>query len=419
MIPVTKNSKENCIKDLEFKNMKSKTILLISVLLLGGILIAACDSLPALPGQSAEEPVATDIPIVMADLGVVSEGRLIPYENVNLSFKTGGQVHEILIEEGDQVSAGDVIARLGNREQLEVSVANAGLELLNAQQALDRLYENAGVNSAVVQQAVTDAQDAVRDAERYLSNLNAGSRQTDIDSAKADLVFLKDQLDTAREDYEPYGGKPEDNLKRAELLSKLADAQAKYDNASRLVNNLQGSPSDLDMAIAEANLAVAEAQLAFAEDDYEKTVDGIDPDALASTQARILAAETAQAAAQAALEDIQLVAPFSGSIVDLNIKVGEQVAPGVPVATLADFSQWRVETDDLTEIEVPDIFVGQRVTITPDALPDLELSGTVEYISDLYEEKRGDVTYTARILLDESDPRLRWGMTVVVNFESE
>jgi hypothetical protein len=84
---------------------------------------------------------------------------------------------------------------------------------------------------------------------------------------------------------------------------------------------------------------------------------------------------------------------------------------------LADFSPWRVETDDLTEIEVPDVFVGQKATISPDALPDLELSGTVEYISGLYEEKRGDVTYTARILLDEDDPRLRWGMTVVVTFE--
>ena len=41
----------------------------------------------------------------------------------------------------------------------------------------------------------------------------------------------------------------------------------------------------------------------------------------------------------------------------------------------------------------------------------------MESISDLYEEKRGDVTYTARILLDEDDERLRWGMTVVVTFE--
>lgn len=397
--------------------MKSKSTLLIIVLLLGGSLIAACDALPG--GQPTEEAVATEIPIVVADIEVVSEGRLVPYDDINLSFKTGGQVHEVLVEEGDTVSSGQVIARLGNLEQLEVAVANAELELLNAQQALDKLNENIELNAAVALQAITDAQDDVRDAERYLNNLNAGSRQTDIDSAKADLVFLKDLLDNAREKFKPYEDKPEDNLKRAALLSRLADAQAKYDNAARLVNNLQGSPSELDMAIAEANLSVAQAQLAFAEDHYEKIKDGPDPDDVAAAQARVTAAETGLVAAQAALDDIELTAPFSGSIVDLNIKVGEQVSPGMPVVLLADFSNWRVETDDLTEIEVPDIFVGQKVTVTPDALPDLELSGTVEYISDLFEEKRGDVTYTARILLDESDPRLRWGMTVVVTFLEE
>ena len=121
--------------------------------------------------------------------------------------------------------------------------------------------------------------------------------------------------------------------------------------------------------------------------------------------------------AQATLNNIELVAPFDGKIVDLAITTGEQVAPGVTAAVLADFSQWIVETDDLTEIEVPEISIGQSVTIVPDALPDLELTGTVERISDVFEEKRGDITYTARIKLNEENELLRWGMTVVVTFE--
>ena len=54
--------------------------------------------------------------------------------------------------------------------------------------------------------------------------------------------------------------------------------------------------------------------------------------------------------------------------------------------------------------------------VAPDALPELEVAGYVESISDLYEEKFGDVTYTTKITLTEDDPRLRWGMTVVVRF---
>lgn len=55
--------------------------------------------------------------------------------------------------------------------------------------------------------------------------------------------------------------------------------------------------------------------------------------------------------------------------------------------------------------------------IVPDAIPDLELTGTVEEISDQFEEKRGDITYTARIRIDDIDPRLRWGMTVAISFK--
>ena len=397
--------------------MKSKTILLITVFLLGVSLIAACDSLPALPGQSTEEAESTEIPIVIANTEIISEGRFVPNQYVNLSFKSGGQVVELLVDEGEVVEEGQVMARLGSREQLEAAVAGAQVELLNAEQASDKLFENSDVSTALAYQAVTDARDALRDGERYKNNLEAGSRQTSIDTARADVIVLTEKLDDAREDYKEYENKTDDNLKRAALLSKFADAQQRYDNAVRLLNNLQGSPSELDMAIADANVAVAEASLALAEQEYAKVKDGPDPAQLAVVEARIAAAEANLAAVESALDNIELVAPISGTIVDLDIKVGEQVSPGQPVVVLADFSQWAVDTDDLTEIEVPDISIGQSVTVTPDALPDLELSGTVASIKDIYEEKRGDITYTARIILDENDPRLRWGMTVVVVFK--
>lgn len=102
----------------------------------------------------------------------------------------------------------------------------------------------------------------------------------------------------------------------------------------------------------------------------------------------------------------------------MNIKAGEQAAPGQPAIVLADFSRWLVETDDLTEMEVPEIQVGQRAQITPDALPNLQLQGQVTSISNIFEERRGDVLYTVEISLQEYDPRLRWGMTVEITFEN-
>jgi len=61
--------------------------------------------------------------------------------------------------------------------------------------------------------------------------------------------------------------------------------------------------------------------------------------------------------------------------------------------------------------------MGQKVTIVADALPEVEMTGTVVKIDQLFVEKRGDITYTVRVRIDNPDPKLRWGMTVVITFE--
>jgi multidrug resistance efflux pump len=390
--------------------MKPKQFLLFIPILL---LLAGCQ----MNTQAAQEP--TQIPVVTGDNNVSVEGKLVPEQHVQLSFNMPGVIAEVLVEEGQEIEQGQVIARLDQRPRLASAVAAAELEVINAQQALKDLQETSNVNTAAAQQKVAAARDAVRDAERYLNNLKVGSRGTDVDKAQANVVLLKDRLDNAREDYKPYEKKDEDNITRAAYLSRLADAQRKYDDAVLLLNNLQGTPSEIDQAIAEANLSLAQAQLTLAEDEYQDVVDGPDPDALQAAQARLKAAEAGLVAAQATLSDSELTAPFSGTLVRLDLKQGEQAIPGKLAAVLADLSGWVVETDDLNEMEVPGIYDGQSATVVPDALPELELDGHVTSIGQLYEEKLGDVTFTTRIALDQIDPRLRWGMTVKVQFLEE
>jgi multidrug resistance efflux pump len=183
----------------------------------------------------------------------------------------------------------------------------------------------------------------VREADRRLNNLTTGSRDTTIDLAKSDVTILKDQLDEAWEDYKPYQNKPEDDLRRAALLARYSQAKQVYEDAVRKLNNLLGTASEIDVNVAEADQAVAEAQLQLAVQKYDEISSGPDPDDLAAADARIKAAETGLVAAQAALKNIELVAPVSGKVVDLNITAGEQESPGQPIATLADFSQWIVK----------------------------------------------------------------------------
>lgn len=398
------------LKSHSFKPRSLKA--LEAILLIGiGLGLASCQAID----RSNQEP--TPLPAITGDTNTLVEGRLVPISSVNLSFNIGGIIAGVFVDEGDLVSAGQTIAELDQRERLEAVVATAELEVINARQALKTLNENADVNSAAALQRVATARDAVRDAERYLNNLKSGSRGTDIDKTRADVVLLKDRLEQAQKDFAAYENKPEDNVTRAQYLSRLADAQRKYDDVVRLLNNLEGTPSDIDLGIAEANLSLAQADLNLAEQKYEDVKDGPDPDDLEIAQARMKAAETALQSAQANLTDIQLIAPISGTVVKLDVKKGEQAIPGVPVVVIADLSNWQVETEDLNEMELTGVQEGQRVVVVPDALPDLELTGEVKSISQLFEIKFGDVTYTAKIALVENDPRLRWGMTVSVQFE--
>ena len=150
--------------------------------------------------------------------------------------------------------------------------------------------------------------------------------------------------------------------------------------------------------------------------DYQDLQSGPDKDQVEAAEARIKAAEANLAAANANLDNLELKSTIDGTVVDNDLIIGQNAAAGVPVMQIADLRELFAETDDLTEIEVVDIEVGQKVTVVPDAIPELVIDGEVTEISKLSVEKRGDITYTVRVKLKETDPHLRWGMTVVITF---
>lgn len=402
----------------------------IVAVLLFGLILSACQS-AGLPGSGEGTPTA--VPVVVADTGIVVDGRLVPRETVAIAFNSSGEVAEVLIEEGDTVKTGDVLARLGNREPLEASVASSKLELAAAQQELlaaqkdlDQLFKDLPERQNQALQELTTARDELRKANIKNDNINSPASTADLNEAKANLAVAEDRLEKAEDDFKPYENKSENNLQRAYYLSRLADAQRKHEAAVKNLNKLLGGTSEFFESQAEAELRIAQERFNLAQEEYDTLQAGPDPDEvalaegrIATAESRIAAAEAAITSAEAALADLELRATIDGSVVEMDLIAGQRVSPGVEVLRLVDFSQWYVETDNLTEIEVVDIAIGDQAKITPDALPGLELSGMVEKISDLYEEKRGDVTYTVRIRLTDDDPRLRWGMTVAVVFESK
>jgi multidrug resistance efflux pump len=102
--------------------------------------------------------------------------------------------------------------------------------------------------------------------------------------------------------------------------------------------------------------------------------------------------------------------------VRIDLNEGAYTAPAEVAMVLADFSIWYLETNDLNENEVVKISEGDQVEIIFDALPGESFSGEVESISEYFLERFGNITYPVRIRLNETDERLRWGMTAEIKF---
>jgi multidrug resistance efflux pump len=113
-----------------------------------------------------------------------------------------------------------------------------------------------------------------------------------------------------------------------------------------------------------------------------------------------------------------LLAPFDGVVSTVSIRENEWANPGQEIVLLAGGEALEVETTDLNEIDVARVKVGDTVTVTFDALPDVTIQGKVASIAPKASEGAG-VNYTVRVTLDEVPDGLRWGMTAFVDIAVE
>jgi len=377
-----------------------KTIFFTLTLL--SLLLAAC-------GAQNQTPALAETPVPANQ--VVSEGHIVPLQDLNLYFQARGTVAEILVTEGQSVLEGDVLVRLGDREQAEAALTTANLELTQAQQAYDDFVRNEGFDSASAWDAYQQAQVARAEAQEEWEKVNPNDIQDQIDDAETDIKDKKKAVEDAQEEFDKYKDLKEDNPTRRDAEDALRQAESDYNEALRQVEELQrevdGPKAALEAAIAAENEAKRK---------YELTKDGLDAEKKAVIEARLTNAKAQVAAAEKSLDNYDLKAPFAGTVTDVNVTVGELLGPEKFAIQLADFSAWYVETSDLTELEVVNVSVGQTVEIRPDALEAVVLEGQVESISQSSKTQGGDVLYTVKVKLDDTDPALRWGMTVEATF---
>ena len=389
--------------------MKRRSTIFCLIALVGlSLVLGACSG--GLPFSAAPSP--TPVAPVAQQAGINVEGRVMPKAYVTLAFPVNGEISALPVEEGAQVSQGAVLISLGKRETLDSTLSAARLEQLDAQQALDLLQRKADVTRTAAEQALRAAEKAAVDARQAVSDLNVDSYKTTLDDKEKAVQTAKDKLKDNNDTLDKYKNLDVDNQTRKDAQKAVDDAQREYDTA---VTERDLWKNTKDQALADRDLV--EARLVDAQREYDNRKDGPDKDELALAQARLDAANSSIKAAERALANMDISAPFDGVVTDLNsLAVGQWVTSGRAAVTLADLSEWYVETKDLTELEVVDISEGQQVSVRADALPDVTLKGVVTVIKKGYTERSGDVLYTVRIRLEKGDDRLRWGMTVQATF---
>lgn len=396
----------------------------LCLILLAAFILSGCGVF----GQSTPQPLPTveldassptrPAPVQGFSSGIIASGVVVPFQQAQMTFSLSERVKAVTAAAGDQIAVGQVLVTLEGGEKYAAAIAASNLELLAAQQAIDDLNAKAGQDRAQAQKDLADAAKSLSDArdERYRKNLARVSQAT-LDQVQADLIIAKDVLKKAQEDYDKYANRPADDVMRAQAFSRLAAAQQKVDQIQWNLEWLLSRPNTLEVDQADAAIAVAQARLAEAQRQVDRLKNGPDPDALALAQARIDNAKAQLAANQAALANLELKAPFAGTVIEVKTHSGEWIIPGQPVVIMADLDHLRVETTDLSERDIPQIKENQTVQVTIKAL-NLNVKGRVSYIAPLASTLGGDVVYKTTIDLDAPPAGLRAGMSVDVDFGS-
>lgn len=349
---------------------------------------------------------------------LIAEGSLQPINSLAHSFSVSGQVAEVLVMNGEEVKAGEILMRLKDSSAAALALENAQAEALAAQQAYDQLLSSKDLTLAQAQLNLANAQKEY-DKIRWNRVTEDKARETNpdvINAARAAVTIAEDKVSKAEENYNDFSETSDSDPLKAAALSALSNARLNLSQAKLNLNNYINPPNVQDLSISNAEVAVAKAKFEEAQRQLEKLQNGSDSNELEMAEARLESANSAVLNAQNQMDALSLTANIDGTIVDLTLQPGQKIAAGEIAVMIADYSNWIVKTDNLTETEVTSITVGQKANVILDALPEKTLEGEVTYINSLFEEKRGDITYTVTILLTQTDPLMRWGMTGAVEF---
>jgi RND family efflux transporter MFP subunit len=336
------------------------------------------------------------VTVAQPKVGPMSETREITGQittafDSNVGPKTGGKIVAVYVNDGDPVTAGQVIAVQDTTQLLQQKQqALAGLEQARAQvqtalSAVSQAEENAMYGPQKSSAAVRQANAGVRSAQAELKKMLTGARPQErlqaeaaVNSAKSNLETQKKELDRVRTLVQ------EGALAGTKLDAQQAaydSAKANYDTAYQSLQLMQVGNRQEDIDAARESLREAQENLKTAQ--ASKSLDTLFAQQVASAKAGLESAKAQVTNAQAqvqiadqALSDAQIRAPFGGKVSGKPIQPGAVLPAGGTVARIIGaggvYFDGQIPSESETKLKM-----GDKVDILVDAFPNHTFQGHV------------------------------------------
>jgi HlyD family secretion protein len=398
------------------KPLKSKGLmglLLAGAVTGGGFLIYRTIA----PSESAQSQTLT-VPVKQQNLPITlsANGTIKAERSINLSPKTSGYLQQLLVQEGDRVRQGQIVAYM-DTSNLQGQLTQARAQLAQQEANLNKLVNGNRPED------IAQAQAQLTEAQSNLQELANGNRPEDISQAQAELTKAQADLRLATDDLQR-----NQSLLNAGAISQqtVVQKQSAQEVAQAAVNQAQAALKLQQSGTRSEEIAQARSQVDQRQQALNLLQAGSRPEDIAAARAQVDAARGALQTIQTQINDATITAPFAGVVTKKYSDPGSFVTPttaGSSVEGSASNSILTLASNNqvvayLDEANVSRVKVGQSVKITADSFPDRTFSGKVSQVAAQATTTQNVTSFEVKITLEAAAQQaLKIGTNAEVEFQ--
>ena len=358
---------------------------------------------------------------------VLTVSGVLETNEIDVNVKVGGKLLEIMVEEGDNVKKGDIIATVEAENieaKLEQAKALLGIAATRVEQSKIAYAAQKEQSESQIQQATG----AYSSAKAQLTKAKKGARPQQLEQAKELVVQAKEAYEYTKVTYDRLkklydeGVIPQQKIDGAK--AELEVAKAKYNTAQQQYDLVKEGVQKEDISSAEGLVTQAEAMVNLA-NVTKLQVSAKEQDMIAAKE-QLIQAQAGVNEVMSYLNDSTIKAPVDGTITVKNADNGELVSTGMPVVSISNLKDvWaniKIKESAIANIKIGDtidvIIPGDNNKVYKGKVT--SISSKASYATERATQDKNEkdvVAFTVKIKLDNVDLRLKPGMTATLKLK--